>query len=151
MSIAFEQAAASYFGLPKAEDCSVQRDDFGLALHVRIGLSDADLIGITARMVELAAAAPLPAPVEDADGHHLYAPTLNEVMRNPHLYVCRPECAEVVERAAQLSGSVRTALAAYEASRASVGADDVLTNRTSPNLPDSCIRGNVSQKNDSTL
>ena len=110
MSIAFEKAAASYFGLPKTEDCSVQRDDYGLALHVRIGLTDADLIGITARMVELAASAP-PAAPEPA---FVPTPTMQEVMNAPERYVGVDGCKELLERACKLSGAVRERVKSVE-------------------------------------
>lgn len=125
MSASFGQAAASYFGLDpeRATEALVVADGVTMELQVRIVLTDADIIGVTDRMKELAAA-PLPEVVVDEQGKHLYMPTVQEAIRNPHLYAPRPECAEVMERAAKLSAKVREAISAYEAKRESVGAND---------------------------
>ena len=102
MSTAFEQAAASYFGMPDTAQCAMQRDEDGLALHVRVLLTDAHLVAITARMVELAATAPaLSDPV------FVPMPTLQEVMASPERYVGVDGCQELLEKACKMSSAVR--------------------------------------------
>jgi hypothetical protein len=103
MSKALIDAAASYYGMDPEQlaQGAMSTNSEGLRFTFIVQCKDDDYLGIADRMRAMRE------PI-DSDEHSAFVqlPTVQEVMADPLRYKDRPECADVLARAAQLSKRV---------------------------------------------
>lgn len=110
MSKALIDAAASYFGMDPAQlaQGSMSTNSDGLRFTFIVQCQDEDYLGIADRMRAMRQG-----QQEAMLDQFVGLPTVQEVMADPMRYVHRPECADVLARATQLSKAVRTIVEQY--------------------------------------
>lgn len=107
MSKAFVDAAASYLGMDPARlhEGHLVSNAEGLTVRLIVKLTDEDILGAADRMRQMTS------PTEEEQtGVWVGMPSLQEVMRDPLAYAGRPECADLLAKAASMSQRVARVL-----------------------------------------
>lgn len=113
MSNEFLAGAASWFGMDpdRLADATMSTNAQGLTLVFKIKLDADDYLGIADRMRAMREPIDDPEDEEQEDPPRFaIMPTLNQVLNDPATYMDRPECADLLAKAAKLSKRVARVL-----------------------------------------